>query len=904
MIRSRRVFSWALSAVCAGTFVAVVVAADQAPSSQGVVTPDDPIFAQEPQTPPVPAPNEPETNQNPSTPAAAPQIENPGRGGRGGGPRPYNQVITNAAKTDDGVFKVHRVGETVYYEIPRAEFGKDFLWVTQIKRTTLGAGYGGQEVSDRVVRWEQSGNRVFLKLINYDLVADPSKPIAQAVADANNPTILRAFNVAAVSGLGNPVIDVTQFLLTGVPELSAQEQLGAAGVDMSRTFIDKIVSFPQNVNVEVTQTVTAGRGTGRGPIRGSGGTIVVFYSMVRLPEKPMMARLYDQRVGYFAASQYDFGRDEPKAVERDFILRYRLEKKDPTAALSEPVKPIVYYVDPATPSKFVPWIKKAVEDWQPAFEAAGFKNAIIAKDAPSKRQDPDWDAEDVRYSVIRWLPSTIENAIGPNIHDPRSGEILEGDIQLYHNIQNLATMWYFSQVGPLDPRAKTLPLPDDLMGRLIQQIVTHEIGHTLGLRHNMKASSLYTIAQIRDKDWVKENGHTPSLMDYARYNYVAQPEDGIAVDDLIPKIGPYDKFAVMWGYKPVPSAKNPDDEKKTLNEWASEQDKRPFLRFMTGGTSELETYPVDPGQQREAVGDMDPVAATTLGLKNLKRVSDMLVSATTKPGEPYDDLAEAYLQLVVQWRLEMGHVADVVGGVDTREIYPGQIGKRFITIPKARQAQAVQFLVANAFKTPTMLINPDVLERVEPYGAVSRLRNAQTSLLNSLLQAARLDRMAEQASSNPTAYAPLQLLTDLRAGVWSELAARSKSIDIYRRNVQRGYLDVIDNRLNGGAEPTDEVRSLLKGELRALDRQIAAALPATTDAVTQRHLQDSRDTIQAILDPRAQRTRAGAPGGRGGGAGIGDESAPTRIASPDKFDFDHDPFALSTLDCWPTYRLN
>jgi hypothetical protein len=903
MIRSRRVFSWALSAVCAGTFVAVL-AADQTFSSQGVVTPDDPVFAQEPQTPPVPAPGEPETTQNPSSAPATPPVENPGRGGRGNTPRPYNQVITNAARTDDGVFKVHRVGETVYYEIPQSEFGKDFLWVTQIKRTTLGAGYGGQEVSDRVVRWERSGNRVFLKLINYALVADPSKPIAQAVADANNPTILRTFNVAAVSGSGSPVIDVTQFLLTGVPELSAQEQLGATGVDMSRTFIDKIVSFPQNVNAEVTQTVTAGRGVGRGPIRGSGGTIVVFHSMVRLPEKPMMARLYDQRVGYFTTSQYDFGRDEAKAVERDFILRYRLEKKDPGAALSEPVKPIVYYVDPATPSKFVPWIKKAVEAWQPAFEAAGFKNAIVARDAPTKRQDPDWDAEDVRYSVIRWLPSTIENASGPNIHDPRSGEILEGDIQLYHNVQNLATMWYFSQVGPLDPRAKTLPLPDDLMGRLIEQIVTHEIGHTLGLRHNMKSSSLYTIAQIRDKNWVKDNGYTPSLMDYARYNYVAQPEDGMPVDDLIPKIGPYDKFAVMWGYRPVSTASSPDEEKKTLNEWAGEQDKRPFLRFMTGGTSEIETYPIDPGQQREAIGDMDPVAATTLGLKNLQRVSDMLVSATTRPGEPYDDLAEAYLQLVVQWRLEMGHVADVVGGVDTREIYPGQPGTRFTTIPKAKQAAAVQFLLQNAFKTPTVLMNRDVLQRVEPYGVVARVRVAQTSLLNSLLQAPRLDRMAEQASASTTAYSPVQLLADLRAGIWSELATPAKAIDIYRRNVQRGYLDVIDNRLNGGLEPTDEVRSLLKGELRLLDRRIAAAIPAATDPVTQRHLQDARDTIQTILDPRAQRTRAVAIVGRIGGAGIADESAPVRSASPSKFDFDNDPFAPTWIGCWPTYRLN
>jgi hypothetical protein len=682
-----------------------------------------------------------------------------------------------------------------------------------------------------------------------------------------------------------------------VPELSAQELLGASGVDSSRTFIDKIVSFPANLNVEVTQTVVAGRGAGRGPLRGSGATIVIFHSMVRLPEKPMMPRLYDQRVGYFAASQYDYGRDEPKAVERDFILRYRLEKKNPAAALSDPVKPIVYYVDPATPSKFVPWIKKAVEDWQPAFEAAGFTNAIVAKDAPTRREDPDWDPEDVRYSVIRWLPSTIENAIGPNVHDPRSGEILEGDIQLYHNIQNLATMWYFSQVGPLDPRAKVLPLPDDLMGRLVEQIVAHEIGHTLGLRHNMKASSLYTIAQIRDPQWIKENGYTPSLMDYARYNYVAQPEDGIPVDDLIPKIGPYDKWAILWGYTPIPSAATPDAEKKTLNEWALAQDSRPYLRFMTGGTSELETYPIDPGQQREAIGDIDPVAATTLGLKNLERVSHMLVPATTRPGEPYDDLAEAYLQLVTQWRLELGHVADLIGGIDSREIYPGQTGARFTPVPRARQTAAVQFLLTHAFRKPEVLTNPDVLRRIEPVGVVARIRNVQTSLLNALLQSARLDRMSQLAAVDPTAYAPLALLTDLRKGLWSELATPAKPIDISRRNVQRGYLDVLDNRLNGGSPPTDEVRALLKGELRTLDRQIVVALRSVTDVATRRHLEDARDTIEAALDPRAMRARAGGPGGgRGGGGGpAGVDAGPTLGAGlTGPYDFDHDPFLVQS----------
>ncbi|MCC7009609.1 MAG: zinc-dependent metalloprotease [Acidobacteria bacterium] len=907
MAAKRTMPGWVLGAVSAAAFVVGTSAQGPTVGSQGVVTPSDPIFAvQDPSPAPSPAPAEPAPAGQDNSSAQAPATPPGGRGGRGGGPRPFNQVITSEARTDDGIFKVHRVGDTVYYEIPKSELGKDFLWVTQIKKTTLGAGYGGQVIDDHVVRWEQHGNRVFLKLVHYDVVADPAKPIAQAVADANNPAILRAFNVAAISPIGNLVIDVTSLFTAELMEFSPRQALGARGMDPSRTYIEKVVSFPQNINVQVTQTytgITDGGGRG-GP--GTSGTIVLFHSMVKLPETPMTPRLFDQRIGYFTTGTFDFGREENKVAEREFLLRYRLEKKDPTAAISEPVKPIVYYVDPATPARFVPWIKKAIEDWNPAFEAAGFEHAVVAKEAPSKTEDPDWDPEDVRYSVIRWLPSTIENASGPNIHDPRSGEILEADIQLYHNVLNLASMWYFTQVGPLDPRATSLPLPDDLMGRLVEFVVAHELGHTLGLRHNMKASSLYSLAQVRDKNWVKENGHTPSIMDYARFNYVAQPEDGIAVDDLIPKIGPYDRWAIAWGYKPVPGASMPDDERKTLDQWAREQDTTPYLRFMTGGTSELDAFPFDPGQQRESVGDADPVHATELGLKNLQRVADMLIPATTRPGESYDDLRDTYGRLVAQWRLEVGHVANLIGGVESREVYPGQTGARYTIVPRARQADALQFLLKNVFRAPAFLTSREILARIEPVGTVARVRTAQTSLLNALLQVPRLDRMAEQATVAPGAYAPLQFLSDLRNGLWSELQNPAQPIDIYRRNVQRAYLDTFDNRLNIGPPPVDEIRAMLRGELRALDAQIAAALPRVTDTASRRHLQDARDTIATVLDPRAMRTRTTGLGilfGGARGAGAAPAGA-TRALSSAGYDFEHDPFLEPSAACFVDYVVN
>jgi hypothetical protein len=490
---------------------------------------------------------------------------------------------------------------------------------------------------------------------------------------------------------------------------------------------------------------------------------------------------------------------------------------------------------------------------------AGFRKGIVAKEA-SESGDPNWNREDVRYSTIDYLPSTTENAVGPHVHDPRSGEILEADVQYYHNVMNLAKNWYFVQAGPNDPRAQQLPLPDDLMCNLIEYVVAHEVGHTLGFQHNMKASSTYTIEQIRDPKWVKENGHTPTLMDYSRFNYVAQPEDKIDPRDLIPKIGPYDKWATHWGYAPIPGAKTPEDEKATLDKWAREQDEKPYLRFSTEGNGGT-----DPGDETEAVGDGDAVTATKLGVQNLSKVSEMLMKATTyKTGDPWDELEEVYGRMVGQWTTEMGHVVRVIGGVDSQQKHIGQEGPRFVTVARQRQQDALQFLLTNAFTTPAFMVRPEILRKIQPTGIIDRVRTAQSGIMGQLLQAARLDRMAEQvALDGPAAYSPLQFLTELRAGVWSEVAKPGTSINIYRRNLHRAYLDNMDQRLNGAGGST-EVRALVRGELHALDRQLEAALTAAPDDLTRLHIRNCRDQIAESLDRLVPRPAGGAGAGFGG----------------------------------------
>ncbi len=758
--------------------------------------------------------------------------------------QPYDKVVTKDAKTTAGVFTVHQIGERYLYEIPVEALDAEFLWNARIARTTDGVGFAGQLVANLVVRWQRIGNRILLRAVNYDVMADPQGPLASAVKASNTDTIVMAFDIEALSPDGAPVIDVQRLFTSDLAAFGLRTRLGAAGLDSTRTFLDRINAYPQNIEAESTQTwFRYDQNPKAGEMRPGDATFVVHHSMVKLPAKPMAVRFYDDRVGYFQTAPFYYAEGQQRAETRGVIHRWRLEKKDPSAAISEPVKPIVYYIDAATPVKWRDWIRKGVEEWLPAFEAAGFRNAIEARPAPSATEDPAYSTEDIRYSTIRWLPSTTQNAFGPNIVDPRTGEILNADIEFYQNMLNLARNWCFIQTADLDPGARQLPLSDESMGRAIQMVVAHEVGHTLGLEHNLKASSLYPAEKVRDKDWVHRMGFTPSIMDYARFDYVAQPEDGIAPEDLPSHVGPYDRWAIHWGYAPIAGADSPEAEKPTLDSWAREQDATPWLRYTTlVGWA----YGADTGELSEAVGDADAVASTALGLKNLRRIEKMLIPATTaQPGEPLDRLSEMYAALIGQWTGELNHVVAIVGGSVSQSKNAGQQGRVFAPVPAARQKQAVEFLMYNAFATPEWLIDPEILRRIEAAGGLNRIRNAQVSVLNGLLDSGRFTRIIEQEAIDANGSAT-DFLASVRTGVWSELAHVPVKIDAFRRNLQRAYIDLAIARVNGAN--TDE-KSMYRAEIKSLAASIEKALPNAQDKETRAHLEATKSLIELALNP-------------------------------------------------------
>jgi len=774
------------------------------------------------------------------------------------GPEEYGEVITEEAVTQAGLFDVHRVGEELYFEVPSGQLQRPMLLMGRREASSLqdpGGFFAGG--ADIVVHWERHGNRVVLRHLDYEITADTADAIWGQVRHFRNGPVLASFDVEAFGPDSAAVIDVGELFISDVPELEPID-----GIATNRSWVENTWAFPENVNVKVTQVGRSrGNGGGGGPFGGGGDdggsqSASVLFSMVVLPSDPMMPRWADDRVGFISSETWDFSRPENRAEEVEFIHRFRLEKEDPDAELSDPVEPIVYWIDPATPEWLKPWVKIGVDRWQGAFEEAGFTNAIEGRFAPTPEEDPDFSLFDARHSVIYWRPSTVPNATGGQIVDPRTGEILKGEVNMYHNVMDLLKNWYFVQVAPLDERAREMPLPDSLMGRLVEYVVTHEIGHSIGFPHNMKASAMYPVDSLRSATFLERmGGHVATLMDYSRFNYVAQPEDSIPPHLLVPRVGPYDRFAVRWGYRPIPEATTPDEERATLDEWAREQDEFPWLRFSTPDAEG------DPENLTEAVGDEDAVRSTTLGMRNLDRVTDLLLEVAEEPGESYDELETLYGQTVAQWGRYMGHVASIVGGAYTQERY-GR-GARFDPLERSRQEEAVAYLNETAFHVPEMFLDRDVLRRIENEGVLERFRNQQARVLNALLSQDRLQRLVEfEALADDPAgvYTVPDLMEDLRAGLWEELEGSSVAVNAYRRNVQRAFLrradellhpseEALERNFNPAQEPwSTDVRGVLRAELEDIDAMADEALPRAADGMTRIHLRDVRREIARILE--------------------------------------------------------
>ncbi len=808
-------------------------------------------------------------------------------------PKPYKKVIDSTAVTQRGLIDVHKIDNKYLFEIPVSLLGTEMMTITRYSKTPAGGGiFGGEEINRQVVRWEKGlNNNLLLRSITYVIMSpDEDKPLAQAVKNSTSDPIIGNYDVLAykkddAGKITGFVVDLTSTFDADVQTFSLdpikKQMLNIQAFQKDKSFISKISTFPINTEIRTVKTFTTTPpriNTTPAPKVGvdfpsaiDAGlvTLETNTSIILLPKKAMRKREFDARVGFFANQYGVFEEESQKSDTKVFAVRWRLEPKSAEDAqkqkkgeLIEPFKPIVYYIDPATPEKWKKYIKQGIDDWQVAFENAGWKNAIRGEYWPEN--DPTMSLEDARFSVLRYFAAEIQNAYGPNVHDPRSGEILESHIGWYHNVMSLLRNWYLIQASAVDPAARNKKFDDNLMGELIRFVSSHEVGHTLGLRHNMGASSATPVEKLRDKEYQKLNGHTSSIMDYARFNYVAQPEDGIT--NLYPRIGDYDKWAIKWGYSYFEDTKNEEEEKSFLNEMTKEAYKNRRLWFGS------ESSPYDPRYQTEDLGD-NAMRASEYGIKNLKRILPNLIEWSKEDGESYAELEDMYSALSGQFRRYMGHVTKNVGGIyDSPKTYDMN-GDQFQVVPKSIQKDAVDFLNTQLFNTPKWLLDQKVLAKINPENGVEAIKAMQDGTLSSLFAGDRMVRLMEASSISKNNYSIDDLMNDLNKGIFSELKNKN-SIDIFRRNIQKLYVDKMIELLNPGTANVRSVPvgvtygfnsrkvnlfqtdlpSITRGQLIKLKSDLKFSVSKMTDRVSKYHVLDLISRINSALDPNKKGT--------------------------------------------------